>query len=119
MSNTDIVRTVFTAYKAQDAAAARPLYAEDFRFTSPQDDGIDKAAFFDRCFPTAQRLRSQDIMELSSVGTEGVFVLYQYELIEGGTHRNSEFLTVRGGVIVETQVFFGGRVPSRSGADQL
>jgi hypothetical protein len=117
MSNTDIVRTVFTAYKSQDAAAARPLYAENFRFTSPQDDGIDKAAFFDRCFPTAQRLRSQDILELSSVGAEGVFLLYQYELLDGGTHRNSEFLTVRDGMIVETQVFFGGRVPAHAGAD--
>ncbi len=117
MTNTDIVRTVFTAYMAQDAAAARPLYAEDFRFTSPQDDGIDKSAFFDRCFPTAQRLRSQDILELASVGLEGVFLLYEYELLDGGTHRNSEFPTVRDGVIVQTQVFFGGRVPTRPGAD--
>lgn len=116
MTNTDVVRAAFAAYLAQDTSAARPLYAEDFTFTSPQDDGIDKAAFFERCFPTAGRLRSQEVLELVDVGADGVFLLYEYELITGGTHRNAEFLTLRGGVIVEAQVFFGGRVPSPSGA---
>ena len=28
-------------------------------FTGPQDGRIDRAAFFERCFPTANRLRTQ------------------------------------------------------------
>lgn len=117
MRNTDVVRAAFAAYLAQDALNARPLYAEGFRFTSPQDDGIDKDAFFERCFPTAQRLRSQDVLELIAVGADGVFLLYEYELTAGGTHRNCEFLTVRDSLIVQAQVFFGGRVPSPTSAD--
>jgi len=39
-----------------------------------------------------------------------VFILYEYELKSGGRHRNAEFITVRDGQLVETQVFFGGRV---------
>lgn len=117
MSNTEVVRAAFAAYLAQDAATARPLYSAAFRFTSPQDDGIDKDAFFQRCFPTAQRLRTQDILELVDVGADGVFLLYEYEITAGGKHRNCEFLTVRDGVIVQTQVFFGGRVQARPGAD--
>lgn len=40
-----------------------------------------------------------------------MFVLYEYCLDNGARHRNAEFITVRGGLAVETQVFFGGRVP--------
>ena len=39
-----------------------------------------------------------------------MFILYEYELLSGDRHRNAEYITVRGGQLVETQVFFGGRV---------
>ncbi|HSO96734.1 MAG TPA: nuclear transport factor 2 family protein [Acidimicrobiia bacterium] len=110
MSNTDVVRSLFEAYLAQDEATARRLIADDFTFTSPQDDHIDKAAFLERCFPTATRVTSQEIVELASVGDDGVFILYEYELQTGARHRNAEFITVRDGHLVETQVFFGGQV---------
>lgn len=110
--NTEVVRRCFEAYLAQDMAAAEPLFSEEFVFTSPQDDHIDKAAFFERCFPTADRLRSQEILELVSNGDDGVFILYEYEIKTGERHRNVEFITVRDGRLVETQVFFGGAVPA-------
>ena len=110
MLNTDIVRASFDAYLAQDRDTAEQLIAEDFSFTSPQDDHIGKAAFLERCFPTADRLSSQQILELVSAGEDGVFILYEYELKSGERHRNAEFITVRHGRLVETQVFFGGRV---------
>ncbi len=46
------------------------------------------------------------------VPTDGddVFVLYEYELGTGERYRNMEVLTVRDDKVVETQVFFGGRV---------
>ena len=110
MSITDTVRAAFAAYLAQDAVAARPLYSGDFRFSSPQDDGLDKDSFFITCFPTASRLRRQELLELAAVGPDGVFVLYEYELLAGGTYRNAEFVTVREGLITTVQVFFGGRV---------
>jgi ketosteroid isomerase-like protein len=109
MADTDIVRSMFEAYLAQDEVASEQLLAEDFVFTSPQDDHIDKAAFMERCFPTADRVVSQEILELVQ-GETGVFVLYEYELKTGERHRNTEFITVRAGRLVETQVFFGGQV---------
>jgi ketosteroid isomerase-like protein len=110
MSKMDIVRASFDAYLAGDRAAAEPLIAEDFTFTSPRDDHIDRAAFLERCFPTADRLTSQEILSLVSDGQDGVFILYQYELTNGESYRNTEFITVRNDQLVETQVFFGGRV---------
>ena len=35
-------------YRTQDLAAAEALLAEDYVFTSPQDERIDKAAFLER-----------------------------------------------------------------------
>jgi ketosteroid isomerase-like protein len=109
VNDVDIVEAVFDAYLAQDRAAAEPLYAEQFVFTSPQDDHIERAAFFERCFPTASRVRSQRLLHVTSAGADGVFVMYEYELKDGTRHRNTEFITVRDGQLVETQVFFGGR----------
>ncbi|MDL4771063.1 MULTISPECIES: nuclear transport factor 2 family protein [Thermomonosporaceae] len=110
MSNTDVVRAHFESYLAQDRAASERLTAPDFRFTSPQDDRIDRAAFYERCFPTTGRLTSQKLLEVVPTGGDDVFVLYEYELKTGERYRNTEVITVRNGQITEVQVFFGGRV---------
>ena len=110
MPPTDVVRAAFDAYLARDRAAAERLLAEDYVFTSPQDDHISKAEFLERCFPTADRLISQEIVELVRAGQDGVFILYEYELKTGQRYRNTEFTVVRDGQLAETQVFFGGQV---------
>ncbi|GIG67633.1 nuclear transport factor 2 family protein [Phytomonospora endophytica] len=111
MSATDTVRAMFAAYRAQDRAAAEALIGEDFHFTSPRDERIDRAAFFARCFPTADRFTRQDLLQVVPGEGEDVFTLYEYDLADGGgTFRNTEVSTVRDGLVVETQVFFGGAV---------
>ena len=111
MSNTDVVARCFTAYLDQDRDAAQRLIAEDFVFTSPQDDHIDRDAYFERCFPTADRLRSQQVLTIVDAGADDVFAFYEYELRNGDRYRNVEVHTVRGGRLTQVQVFFGGRVP--------
>ncbi|MCF3141812.1 nuclear transport factor 2 family protein [Streptomyces platensis] len=111
MTHIDVVRAAFAAYLAQDRAAMDRLLAEDFVFTSPQDDHIDKAAFLDICFPTADRLRRQEILDAVAIDGEQVFVRYAYELTTGERHRNVEVMTVRDGRVTETQVYFGGNFP--------
>ncbi|MFF4700370.1 nuclear transport factor 2 family protein [Streptomyces chattanoogensis] len=112
MSNADVVRACFASYLAQDREAMDRLLAEDFVFTSPLDDHIGKAAFFERCFPTAHRLRSQEILDAVPAGDDQVFVRYAYELKTGERHRNVEVMTVRDGRITETQLYFGGQFPN-------
>lgn len=107
---TDIVRAAFRHYLAQDREAALPLYADDFTFTSPRDDHIDKAAFFERCFPTADRFKEQQLLHVTPADGELVFAHYEYELTAGGRYRNVEAISVRDGLIREVQVFFGGAV---------
>jgi ketosteroid isomerase-like protein len=110
-SNADTVRAMFDSYRRQDRASAERLIADGFVFTSPQDEHIDRAAFFERCFPTANRLVRQDLLQVVPAGDDDVFIMYEYELKTGERHRNVELLTVRGEQITEAQVFFGGRYP--------
>jgi ketosteroid isomerase-like protein len=116
MFNTDVVRTLFNAYRTQDQETVERLLADNLTFTSPQDDHIDRATYLQRCFPTAGRFKSQEILQLVSSGADGVFVLYEYELKNGERYRNAEYITVRDGQVVDIQVFFGGRVRSEGRA---
>ncbi|WP_052489116.1 nuclear transport factor 2 family protein [Streptomyces sp. 150FB] len=108
--NADIVRACMESYIAQDRDTALRLIADDYAFTSPQDEHIGKDAFFERCFPTTERLRRQKILQVLPTSGDDVFVMYEYELKTGERYRNVEVSTVREGRIRQTQVFFGGRI---------
>jgi ketosteroid isomerase-like protein len=60
-TKVDTVRAMFDSYLRQDRDLAERLLADEFVFTSPQDDHINRPAFFERCFPTANRLVRQDL----------------------------------------------------------
>jgi len=110
--NADVVRALLSAYRAQDREAAERLLAPDFVFTSPQDDRIDRAAYFARCFPTSERFASQEVEHVVETGEEVVLV-YRYRLRSGEVYRNVEIHRVRDASIVEVQVFFGGQLPEQ------
>jgi|SRR5579883_3635819 len=109
MTSIETIRAAFAAYLAQDRTAEDRLLADNFVFTSPQDDHIDKAAFMERCFPTASRLQSQNILQLVPATGDGAFIMYEYMLTTGERHRNVEFIRVKDDRLVESQVYFGGR----------
>jgi ketosteroid isomerase-like protein len=48
-SRTDMVRNVFEAYRTKDRGLIEGLLAENFTFTSPYDDAIDRDEYFRRC----------------------------------------------------------------------
>ena len=107
---TAVVRALFAAYLEQDRATTDALLADDFCFTSPQADRLDKAAYLQWCFPIASQLRSQVLLHVVAVNAEDVAVLYEYELKTGERFRNTEVITVRDGKVAEIQTFFGGAV---------
>ncbi|WP_234393173.1 nuclear transport factor 2 family protein [Streptomyces pactum] len=69
-SPTSIVAAAFRYYRAQDRDAVTALYADDFSFTSPQDDHIGEAAFFERCLSTAGRPREQRLPHVTPADGE-------------------------------------------------
>jgi len=109
MSNIDVVTQLQAAFDAQDAAAADQLVADDFTFTSPQDDHLDKAEWMRVCFPTAAHFGSRTMLAVQELGDD-VVAYYEYEVADTGeVYRNTEVITVRDGRVSETRVFFGGR----------
>ena len=109
-TNIEVVEQMYASYIKQDRQTAEGLADDELVFTSPQDDHIDRATYFEKCFPTASRVKWQEIRRLAAATDEDVFVMYEYELVSGGVHRNSELITVKDGKITEIQVFFGGAV---------
>jgi len=107
VSAAEVVHEYFAAFQAQDRATAERLLAQDFTFSSPRDDRIDRAAYFERCWPNASRLRAFRIERLFEHDGE-VFVRYSAERISDGVRfRNTEIIRVARGQIREIDVYFG------------
>jgi ketosteroid isomerase-like protein len=109
---SEIVRHYFSVFQAQDRATAESLLSDDFTFSSPRDDHIDKAQYFERCWPNAHRLRHFVLEQVIADGDD-VFVRYTAERTsDGGKFRNTEFIRTHQGKIVEVDVYFGRDLPS-------
>ncbi len=80
VTKAEVVRECFESYVRQDRDTAERLIGEPFVFTSPQDDHIDRATYFERCFPTMDRLRRHEVLHVTPTVGDDVFVLYEYEL---------------------------------------
>lgn len=94
MTNRDLTllaRRYYAAFVEGDRRFFEAALADDFRFTSPYDDHIDKAAFFERCWPNHDRQRSIHIDSIAADGEE-VLVRYTVELVSGEKFKNMECL---------------------------
>ena len=103
---SDLVRRYYASYDAKDRQACERLLSEDFKFSSPRDDHIDRASYFARCWPNSEKYRATRIERLF-VEDNQAFVRYECEKNDGGKFRCVEFLTIEGGKIAEVEVYFG------------
>jgi ketosteroid isomerase-like protein len=103
---TDVVRAYYGAYESEDREAAEALLADDFSFTSPNDHAIDKATYFERCWPDHDPGHHQHIEQIVVQG-EKAFVTYSCLTPGGKEFRNTEFLTFEGERIASVSVYFG------------
>jgi len=103
---SEIIRRCFAAYPTGDRGLIEGLLSEDFTFTSPYDDRIDRTAYFARCWPNAWRIRSHALEKIFVAGDEA-FVLYECTTTDGNTFRNTELFRFAGDKVKEVQVFFG------------
>ena len=106
------------AYVAKDREAAGRLIAEDFHFTSPLDNRIDRETYFKVCWPNSERIDGFEIIRLTVDG-DHAFVTYEGRMGKE-RFRNTEVHTVRGNKIAEVEVYFGWNVPHpvRTGTHQ-
>ena len=103
---TNIVRAYFDAYESENREVAETLLAADFTFTSPNDDAIDRATYFERCWPNSDAAREQ-LIEKIVVDGDKAFVTYLCSSAGGKSFRNTEFMTFVDGRIASVNVYFG------------
>jgi ketosteroid isomerase-like protein len=113
--NVAVARRIYDAYAKSDRAAAERLIADDFRFTSPLDNGLDRKTYFETCWPNSERIEGFDLINAVADGDQ-VFVTYEARSTSGGRFRNSEILRVRSGKIAEVEVYFGWSLPHEAKA---
>jgi ketosteroid isomerase-like protein len=102
----ELARRYFEVYQEADREALEALLHDDFTFTSPWDDHIDRARYFSHCFPHAGEFRFRFPLKIFAQGDEAVIV-YETEGKQGGTFHNAELFRFDGGRIRSIDVFFG------------
>jgi hypothetical protein len=108
--NHAVVRASYGAYVTKNRAALEPLIADDFHFTSPLDNRIDRATYFTRCWPNSARTEGFDVIHCIPDG-DRVLVTYEGRTVGGGRFQNTEILTLRAGQIIDVEVYFGWSIP--------
>jgi ketosteroid isomerase-like protein len=105
-SKAEIVRALFAAYLSNDRRSVEDVLADDFRFTSPYDDQIDKPTYFERCWRNSDWIERHELERIFVEGDE-VFVTYNCVAKDGKNFRNTEFFAFDGNRIKRIDVYFG------------
>lgn len=112
MADSNRVRTtkqLFEAFAAGDRSAIEGLLAEDFHFSSPPDPLLDRAGYFERCWPGAGKGMKFNFVRVIESGNE-VVITYEMTQPDGRKGRNTEVTTFAGEKIVRQEVYFGWAV---------
>ena len=106
MDRLEVARECYRAYESGDRSLVEKHLADDYTFFSPADVGIDRATYFERCWPNATLIESYEFKRLVEVGDE-VVVTYESRKTDGRRFRNTEVLTFEGDRISQAEVYFG------------
>jgi ketosteroid isomerase-like protein len=101
-----IVRDCYGAYESGDRSVLEERLTEDFTFYSPPDPGIDRAMYFERCWPNSELIEAFEFNRLIPSGDE-VFVTYESTKTDGRRFRNTEIFTFEGDKVCKVEVYFG------------
>src|SRR3984893_16224904 len=99
-------RSIFAAYLSNDRKAVEDSFTDDFRFTSPYEDEIDKATYFARCWRVSDTIGRHEL-EKSLVEGDESLVTYKCRAKGGKKFRNTEFFIFEGDKIKRIDVYFG------------
>ena len=107
---TAAVHACFKSYVDKDRPAIEALISENFHFTSPLDNRINRQTYFERCWPNSANMVTVDFKHIA-VKDEKAFVTYECYLNDGKRFRNTELFTVREGKVADVEVYFGWSLP--------
>lgn len=109
-STEEVVRRFYKAWEQKDWDPFDVLLADNFTFTSANDDDhISKSAFKSNCWETQRNYIDHfDIEQLLSQG-DAAFVKYLCHTTNGKTFRNVEYVRTKGERVESIECYFGGR----------
>lgn len=102
-----LVRDGYGAYESGDRSVIEALLTEDFKFFAPPDPGIDRAMYFERCWPSSKTIKTFEYERLVEIGGDEVLVTYEATRTDGSRFRNTEIFTFRGDRFWRVEVYFG------------
>jgi hypothetical protein len=105
-SRLDVARACYGAYASGDRELVDRLLADEIVFFSPADVGIDRDAYFERCWPNSGSIKAFEFKRLEELGDE-VLVTYEATRTDGTRFRNTEILGFEGDQISRMEVYFG------------
>ena len=84
----ELAKACYRAYETGDRALIEDLIAPDFTFHSPADQqGLDRAGYFERCWPNAGSLAAFEFVRLLEHGEEVLVVAFAHHAQRPGYWR--------------------------------
>jgi ketosteroid isomerase-like protein len=102
----ELVLKCFTAYETKNREMIEKVLSEDFVFSSPYDDFINRKEYFEKCWPHSSEMKSITIEKIFAEGDEA-FTRYECVMNDGKSFRNTEFFKAENGKIKSVDVYFG------------
>jgi ketosteroid isomerase-like protein len=100
------ITDVFNAYATDNRDLVEKWLSEDFTFTSPYDDAIDRQTYFQRCWPNHNTTAKMKVERIFIDGN-AAYVTYLCTSTDGHEFRNTEYFVFQGGLIASVVVYFG------------
>jgi len=104
-----IVRRWYKAWEQKEWGPLDRMLADDFTFTSANDDDhISKSTFKTRCWETQKDFIGHFDIEQLAVRGDEAFVKYLCHTTNDRSFRNVEYIRLSGGKLQSIECYFGG-----------
>ncbi len=105
MKHKTTIENFFMAWRQRDWEFVDGVITNDFTFTSPYDDHIDRETYKSKCWDSVEEIGEFDFVSLIENETEA-FARYRNK-INGEKVQNTEHFIFEGDKIKAVVVFFG------------
>ena len=82
------------------------LLSDDFTFTRPHANHVNRAAYFERCWPNSESMHALQIEKVFE-SCNVAFMPYECETKRSNNFRNAEWLQFEGDKLKEIEAYFG------------
>jgi ketosteroid isomerase-like protein len=109
-TNEEVIHKWYAGWEKKDWAPLDRLLADDFTFSSANnDDHISKSTFKTRCWESQIDFIKHFDLERVTTGADDAFVKYLCHTKNGKSFRNVEYLRIKNGKLESIECYFGAQ----------